>query len=42
MLQNLIFALLFGALSVYGLVMTVGTAALGMIDSRKSESFSSL
>ncbi|GEO16345.1 hypothetical protein [Microvirga aerophila] len=34
MLQHLLMALLFGALSVYGLVLTVGTAALGMIESR--------
>ena len=34
MLQNLVIALLFGALSLWGLVMTVGTAALNMIESR--------
>jgi len=34
MLQHLLIALLFGALSIYGLVMTVGTSALGMIESR--------
>jgi hypothetical protein len=34
MLQNLLIVLLFGALSLYGLVMTVGTAALNMIESR--------
>jgi len=34
MLQHLLMALLFGALSLYGLVLTVGTAALGMIETR--------
>jgi hypothetical protein len=34
MLQHLLMALLFGALSIYGLVMMVGSAALGIIESR--------
>lgn len=34
MLQHLFLALLFGALSLYGLIMTVGTAALDLIDNR--------
>jgi hypothetical protein len=34
MLQHLLMALVFGALSIYGLVMTAGTAALGIIESR--------
>jgi hypothetical protein len=34
MLQDLIIALLFSALSLYGLIMTDGTAALNMIESR--------